>query len=334
MASSYKGLENEFVMFTQQTTGLTAYLSPPLTVVYWKSNRELALNTAFQSLSNGNYLETSGPQDDVATREVEFDVHRFISKYFLNNAGERCRMKTTTPIILGPSISKKRQLCKAAGNVRKLRVFETENFYLHKCLAIGWGRRRTKACLKPIDDKIKKLKQEVEEERKMEHGEKERLSGSRARCGQTEAPRQSTLKLADLTGTYCLKTTSRHAEGYHNDSDKLSMSIGSPESTDGCLTAFKLQMVSDTMLIALSEDKLHAFAKQMEASESEDEEVSDEEVYYRYGPPTKRKATAEVSQQPPIRRKLSKAPRPGRFYFKWAGREAGEGEVELDDNGG
>jgi hypothetical protein len=314
-----------FEMAVQAIPGLAAHITDRLTVVGWKTNLQRGLDAAFAKLSSpdaGLHIPTS---------EANFDLDRFLAKYFFGLNGKPAPRKTPEPITLYTFFKHGAQLQAAVASIPGLHLCRADGIYGAKTI-IGWDV-----------DKVKLRKHEIEEEKAKKEAEEaaaalaakedtwqHALQPHREYMKNRQVP-AGPLKLAQLTGSYVVRC--EKIEDYCGDGEVMTLDIAQPCNAHEATAAFDFRLVEGTMLLASSDDALHLLRQGLEVGS--DEEVdpdSDNSDFDGYAGPRKRKTKGTHTAQGPIKRRLGESPVPNRVYVQWAGRDPGTGETQLDTN--
>lgn len=148
-------------------------------------------------------------------------------------------------------------------------------------------------------------------------------------------PSPGPIGLDDLCGEYIVRYDM--LDDYCSSDEVKTLHIEQPSSrsSHGVTASFDYGMVEGTMLLAMSDVALHQLREDVESdSDVESEVESDEDEEYTYCTDdfgfTKRKVKTNPGLVPFSRRLGSESSIPNRVYLQWAGRETGEGEIQLD----
>lgn len=329
---------------------------PPATVA-----KETALREKLEQQRAPYECRKEQKQDEIFARlsspsdQANFDVPRFVAKYFLTGPqGQPDPKKTPNPLHLSGSLAPAAEaaLQEAANSISGLHVAYTRTerrFLDDHSVVIGWGIKKVSALVRKLEaeEAEAERKREAEEEAQKGAWQEEGMEiflQSHRDYAKRHRPPTGALKLEHLTGSYIVECA-RLGDYSSRYGHSMSLDIHAPSSSLGCEAAFNFAMVEGTMLLGLSEDSVEQFREETEEagkwSEDEwkdpadDDEEEDEEA--TYGNPgssaavAKRKATGQPTSSKPtiIKRRLGETPRPNRVYFQWRGRETGLREIQC-----
>ena len=140
--------ESNFEMAVRAIPGLAAHITDRLTVVGWETNLQRGLDAAFAKLS------APDARLHIPTSEANFDLDRFLAKYFLDGLhGKPAPRKTPEPITLYPFFNHRVRLEAAVASIPGLRLCRARGMHGTSTI-IGWNF-----------DKVKLQKREIEEEK-------------------------------------------------------------------------------------------------------------------------------------------------------------------------
>jgi hypothetical protein len=307
---------SNFERAVQAIPGLAAHITDRLTVVGWSPDLQRGLDAAFAKLSSPD------ARLHIPTAEANFDLDRFLAKYFLDGLnGKPAPRKTLEPIELYQFFKHGARLQAAVASIPGLQL----------CCADGvWG---TNTIIGWDVDKVKLRKRKIEEEKAKEKAKKAAAALAAREDEWQRALRPhheymknhqvptSPLKLDHLPGSYVVRL--EKMENYCSDGKVMTLDIAQPCNAHGTMAAFDFGLVEGTMLLALSGDALHLLMQDLEV-------CSDEEVGQDYASSGKRTAQGPHRAQGPIKRRLGETPKSNRVYLQWAGRDPGTGEIQLD----
>jgi hypothetical protein len=314
--------ESNFERAVQAIPGLAAHITDRLTVVGWKINLPRGLDAAFAKLSSPD------ARLHIPTSEANFDLDRFLAKYFLDGLnGKPAPRKTPEPIELYKFFKHRARLQAAVASIPELHLCLADGVYGTSTI-IGWDV-----------DKVKLRKREIEEEKAKKEA-KEAAAALAAKEDEWQRALQphreyiknrqvpaGPLKLEHLTGSYVVRC--EKMEDYCGDGEVITLDIVQPCNAHGATAAFDFRLVEGTILLALSNDALQLLRQDLEVGS--DEEVDpDSDDSDGYAGPRKRKAKGTHTAQGPIKRRLGETPKSHRVYLQWAGRDPGTGEIQLD----
>lgn len=308
--------EATFEMAVRAVSGLAAHITDQITVVGWKATLQRGLDEAFVKLSAPDATL------HVPTAEANFDLGRFLAKYFLDSLnGKPAPQKTSDPITLYPFFRHQGRLQTAVALISGLHLCHADGIYGLRTI-IGWDA-----------DKVKLQKLETEEEKVKEEAEvaAAALAAKRDKWQRALQPHLEYMKnrqvaagplnLDSLTGSYIVQC--EMTEEYCDDGMVMTLNIVQPHNAYGTTAAFDFGLVKGIMLLALSDDALHLLRQDLEVD-------PDDSDFDSYESPRKRKAEGTHPAHGPIKRRLGESPKPNRVYLQWAGREPGEGVIQLD----
>lgn len=307
----------------QSVPGLAAHPMDPdrLVVVGWKSQLDRGVEKAFAR------IDSLGTPMHVPTMEANFDLDRFFAKYFLDGVnGKPAPAKTPEPVRLDSFFRNKGRLYSVYGSIPGLNIVTADNKYGSMITFLGWDSAKIKSQV--ADMAAERAKKEEEEEAKKRAEEEKKWNEAiephlMYKVGYN--PPTGPLTLEGIVGSYIVMCET--IQNGWDTIDALTLDICKPDEPDTTLAAFDFGPLEGTMLLAMSEDAVH---KRRQILDATPEDSEGEGEYDVYGEPL----AAEHPPTPPkprlaINRRLGEAPRPGRVYLNWAGRETGEGEIEV-----
>ena len=314
----------------QQVPHLAIRTSIWTTVVCWKDNFESGLDEAFASLS------APGVKFDVPTAEAQFDINRFLAKYFLDGLeGKPAPQKTVEPLELYPFGDPGfaylgERLQQAVALIPGLHLCYAWGIYSSDMtIIIGWNYGQVHLRKREIEVKA------AAEKSVTEKAEREEI-WQRKLCAHYEylqnyQPPTGPLKLERLSGKYIVKC--EKLDGCNSEDEMMTLHIHPPSerSSHGVLAAFEFGILEGTMLLAMSDDALHQLRQDVDVPSGRDGHESD---HLDSDPcltdSREQKAEASPEPTPTKRRILGGRNRPNRVCLQWAGRETGEGEIQVD----
>jgi hypothetical protein len=255
------------------------------------------------------------------SKEAEFDVGLFLSKYFLDARGAPDRSKTREPLSL-PGYIYRHTLHAAAERINGLHTYcggEGDS----RILVIGWNRTAVWAKAGEVDRQHREGKQtqrEAQWERKIQ-SHRDYVAGLAQRKGR--------FKPENAVGTYVVSCKEISEEW--DNADDLTMSITESTGPAELVAEFDFGILEGIMRLGRDPEPLAL-------SGSDDEEADDEELDEESEPAptgTKRGRTAKAPKRATARKSkrnksASDAAHPRRLYLQWRGRETGESEIQLD----
>lgn len=228
-----------FSKAVQAVPGLVAHVTRRLTVVGWEDTFARGLDAAFATYS------APGAKLHIPTAEANFDLDRFMAKYFLDGLnGKPDPKKTTEPLDLY-SVEHLPRLLAVVEAIPGLHLTQTRGAFNFEHTIIGWDIAKVMYIKKKHDDDRKREKAE-EDARKREHRRQlwhEALEPHRDYM-KSYRPPAGPLKLDDLVGSYTIlcKAIDQWLGNYHCD---LTLEIQKPASANGVLAAFNLGLVEE-----------------------------------------------------------------------------------------
>ena len=260
---------------------------------------------------------------DSPSAEAKFDPKWFMSKYFLNAAGEPDRRTTSTPIELHGLDALQRQRVHAAAN-RILGLHTGSGGPdRSRVLGIGWDKSAIMPKVNSAGELLYNNSQSTSGEIRGQKLENHRtLSKNR----NLHNPKRE-FKPRYAIGSYLIKCKTI-SDGYTKSVLKLDIMHGSA----GLAGGFDFGVVKGIMRFGPRPRALPYFCENEEASDSDNADEcntadSDEETQNHS---LKRKAPSLNTQAPePKRAKTNPIP-PYRLYLQWRGKETGTGKILLD----
>lgn len=289
-------------------------------------------------------LPESSDSSNLASRELIFDVNRFLAKYFLDGLnGKPDPMKTPDPIAVSAPIRIQRFPYEAAiSRVPELELCYLEMRHYVRRVVIGWGRDKVEGRKREIQAEEARVKAEREAAEMAEKDEdwKFSLPAHHAYLENYQPP-SGLLDLDRLVGKYIVRcdklddyATSTKAMSIEASTKTMHIHPRSERSARGLVAAFDFDMIAGTMLLGNSDDAVHQLSQDMyDSSDGDWSECYDSDLDGDLSDSRKRKAKNESISRP-IKRRLGEAPRPNRVYLLWGGRETGEGEIQVDTANG
>jgi hypothetical protein len=324
----YVSDQSKFGRAVQSIAGLEAHFTSSVTIVGWKGHLERALDAEFAK------LDSPTAKLHIPTAEANFDLDRFLAKYFLDGLnGKPAPHKTPDPITLFPFFEHRDQLGAAVMLIPGLYVNDTNGEYRMKTI-IGWDIDKIRSRVRHIEEEVAKerAKKAAEARAEREREWQQTLQRHHEYVRRHRVP-DSPLKLDDLTGSYIVRCD-KIAEGY-TPKKVMTLDIVKPRNSLSTEAAFYFGIVEGTMLLAMSEDSLEMLRQDVEVDSDEDtNQDSDDLRTGVHGNSGSRKRMAKGTCAAPgsTKRKLGATLKANRIYLQWAGRETGEGEIQLDTN--
>ncbi|OXV10329.1 hypothetical protein Egran_01912 [Elaphomyces granulatus] len=330
LSLEYVNNPSNFKGAVQSIAGLGAHISTRgATVVGWKSHLERGIDVEFAK------LDSPAARFHVHTSEADFDLDRFLAKYFLDGLnGKPAPHKTPDPITLFPFFEHRNRLREAVALIPGLCVAEAKGSNGKKTI-IGWDVNKIQSKVRHIEEKLAREKAEAAAEARAERERvwQHTLHPHREYVRRNQAP-SGPLKLDDIRGSYIVRSE-KIMEEYSDDNDVMTLDIVNPRSPSSTTATFHFGIVEGTMLLAMSEDSLQMLRQEMEVDSDEDtdEDSSDDLSTSVHGTLGSRKRAAKgtlVAPGPVKRSRSGMTPNTNRIYLQWAGRETGEGVIQLD----
>jgi hypothetical protein len=326
LALEYVSDRSNFNRAVQSIAGLEAHVTSSATIVGWKSHLERGIDAEFAKLNS------PGARLHIPTAEANFDLDRFLAKYFLDSLnGKPAPRKAPDPITLFPFFEHRNRLGAAVALIPGLCINHAKGEYgIHTI--IGWDIDEVRSRVRHMEEEVakEKAKEAAEARAEREREWQQTLQRHHEYVRRHRVP-DSPLKLDDLTGSYvvrCDEIVDSYAPG-----EVMILDIVKPRNPLSTEAAFYFGMVEGTMLLAMSEDSLQMFREDVEVDSDEDtDQDSDNLRTGVHGNSGSRKRMAKGSRaaQGSIKRRLRTTPKSNRIYLQWAGRETGEGEIQLD----
>jgi len=248
------------------------------------------------------------------TAEANYDLHRFLAKYFLDGHGQPDKTKTPDPLAL-PGYDARPTLHAAAERIPGLETHSGGSGD-DRTIVIGWDRSAVWRHAGQIDaeswEKEAKHKQEAWENSLNKHRHFLKEQGRKA-------PRVESLK--SYIGSYLIACQDLSA-GWDTTND-MTLDISDSSDPHVLEAAFDFGVLEGIMLLSFSEAAIKEFVITLDDNKSED----DAEQLVR----GKRVRKGSSKQ----RKKAIKSEFPKRtrvLRLQWRGRETGEGEIQLDDD--
>ena len=292
---------------------------------------------------------------------ANYDCNLFLAKYFLDLDGTPDPPKVPFPVLL-PGLSDRLAMQQAADGIPGLKTSSGGEGDF-RILVLGWNRAAIFEVAEKISTDQERLRDALSptwQENLQEHYrliKKHRLSSKLRKFA-----------IESAQGTYAIECRGR-VDIYDHDDNDSSLRITYSE-IDGWVGIFRIGVIHGVMRLDTDGKALLARCKATEKNESridectemqvpleeletteeeegysEEEDVfsglsegeeDEEEVSDSYGLVVvgmrrkRRRAPSEAREGPAKRSKSSSRNRPNRLYFKWRGREQGEGDVAYD----
>jgi hypothetical protein len=315
---------SDFTKAVQAVPGLVLRVTRRLTVVGWEDTFERGLDAAFATCS------APGARFHTPTSEANFDLDRFMAKYFLDGLnGKPDPKKTTEPIELYPFFEHRPRLITVVESIPGLHLRRVKGSSNLKYTILGWDIAKVMSIMKGHEEDREREEAEEEAEKLAERRKcwHEALQPHRDYM-KSYRPAAGPLKLEDLAGSYIILCEAIDEHMGNGECD-LALEIQKPASANGVVAAFNLGLVEGTMLLALSDDALHRLREEqppeLTYSEEEGEDESD-----GYESNSRKRKASESSGGQAIRRRLGETPKPNRVYLQWGGRVV-DAEIEVDE---
>ena len=317
---------SNFEKAVQSIVGLGTRFTSSVTIVGWKSHLERALDAEFAKLDSPNAkLHTP-------TAEANFDLDRFLAKYFLDGLnGKPAPHKTPDPITLFPFFQHRNQLGAAVALIPGLYINDANGQYGRDTI-IGWDIDKIRSRVRHIEEEAAKEKEKEAADAKAEMDRKwQHILQRHHEYARRHRVPDGSLKLDDLTGSYIVRCD-EIVEQYDPD-EVMTLDIGKPRNPHGTEAAFYFGFLEGTMLLSMSENLLQMLRQDAKVDSDEDADPDEDGLQtgvYDNSGSRKRGADGAHAVQRSIKRKLGETPKTNRIYLQWAGRETGEGEIQLD----
>jgi hypothetical protein len=314
---------SKFERAVQSIAGLDAHFTSSITIVGWKGHLERALDAEFTR------LDSPAAKQHIPTAEANLDLDRFLAKYFLDGLnGKPAPHKTRDPVTLFPFFKHRNRLGAAVALIPGLYINDANGEYGIRTI-IGWDIDEIRSRVRHIEEEVaKKRAEKAAEARAEREREWQQTLQPHHEYVRRHQVSDSPLKLDDLTGSYVVRCD-KIAEEYAPDK-VMTLDIVKPRNSLGTEAAFYFGIVEGTMLLAMSDDSLEMFRQDAEVDSDEDaSEDSDNLLSGVHGNSGSRKRMAK-GPRAAIKRRLGETPKANRIYLQWAGRETGEGQIELE----
>jgi hypothetical protein len=322
----YVSDRSKFNRAVQSIAGLEAHFTSSVTIVGWKGHLERAIDAEFAK------LDSPTAKLHIPTTEANFDLDRFLAKYFLDGLnGKSAPHKTPDPITLFPFFQHRNRLGAATVLIPGLHINDANGEYRVTTI-IGWDIDKIQSRVRHIEEEVakKRAKEAAEARTEREREWQQTLQPHHEYVRRHRVP-DSPLQVDDLTGSYvvrCDKIAEEYARG-----EVMTLDIVKPRNSLSTEAAFYFGIVEGTMLLAMSEDSLEMLRQDVEVDSDEDtDQDSDNLGTGVHGNSGSRKRMAKGTGAAPgsIKRRLGATLKANRIYLRWAGRETGEGEIQLD----
>jgi hypothetical protein len=264
--------------------------------------------------------------------EANFDLDRFLAKYFLDGLnGKPAPHKTPDPITLFPFFEHRNRLGAAVALIPGLCINHAKGEYgIHTI--IGWDIDEIRSRVRHMEEEVAKKKaKEAAEARAEREREWQQTLQRHHEYVRRHRVTDSPLKLDDLTGSYVVRCD-EIVDSYAPD-EVMTLDIVKQRNPLNTEAAFYFGMVEGTMLLAMSEDSLQMLREDVEVDSDEDTDQDSDNLrtgVHGNSGSRKRMAKGTRAEQGSIKRRLGTTPKSNRVYLQWAGRETGEGEVQVD----
>jgi hypothetical protein len=324
--------QSNFNRTVQSIAGLEAHLTSSVSIVGWKSHLERGLDAEFAK------LDSPTAKQHIPTAEANFDLDRFLAKYFLDGLnGKPAPHKTPDPIMLFPFFEHRNRIEAAVALIPELCINDAKGEYGIETI-IGWDIDKIRSLVRHTEEEVekKRLKEAAEAKAEREREWQQTLQRHHEYVRRHRVP-DSPLKLDDLTGSYIVRCGEIMEE--YTRGEVMTLDIVEPRNPLGTEAAFYFGIMEGIMLLAMSEDSLQTLRQNVEVDSDEDTDQDSDNLHTGvHGNWSRRKRTASGKRTAngtravpvPIKRRLGTAPKANRIYLQWAGRDAGSGEIEQD----
>jgi hypothetical protein len=261
---------------------------------------------------------------DSPSKQANFDIDLFLSKYFLDENDKPDQSKTPEPLPL-PGFANRAALHQAAERISGLHTVSGGTDYSSRVLVIGWDRDK-------VRQEASRIGREQASEQKEERDEEweEKMQDHRdyvARCKGVKGSKAFQAKYA--VGSYIIECK-RISEGW-SDADDLTMNITQADGPVELVADFDFGIVEGIMRLSFDAKLL----SEPSESENDEEDEYDEEGYGDDDDEptfsgTKRKPAAQRAKPQATKKSKASKAHPRRLYLQWRGRETGEGQIQLD----
>ncbi|KAH0548642.1 hypothetical protein GP486_007814 [Trichoglossum hirsutum] len=322
----YVSGQSNFSSSVRSIAGLEVRFTSSDTVVGWKDCLERWLDAEFAKLGSPDGDEILLPH--LPTSEANFDVDRFLAKYFLDGLnGKPARRKTPNPITLHSFSGNRDGLRAAVELIPGLHIGEAYGSHEISTI-IGWDNKKVQSRVRRVKEEIKEKVRSEREQQWQQTLQPHREYVTRHRTSTRP------LCLSDITGSYIVRCD-KLAEEYTPDAE-MTLDIVKPDNPLGTKAAFFFGAAQGTMLLATSEGSLQVFRQQVEAEDRDQDSDDSSMGDHDDSPPTKGKA--KETRAPPsgsikrgtTRTTTTTTPKANRIHLQSAGRETGEDEIQLD----
>jgi hypothetical protein len=322
----YVSDRSKFNGAVQSIAGLEAHFTSSATIVGWKGHLERAIDAEFAK------LDSTAAKLHIPTAEANFDLDRFLAKYFLDGLnGKPAPHKAPDPITLFPFFKHRNRLGAAVVLIPGLYI-NGANGEHGTVTIIGWDIDEIRSRVRHIEEEVakKRAKKAAEARAEREREWQQTLQRHHEYVRRHRVP-DSPLKLDDVTGSYVVRCD-EIAEGYARG-QVMTLDIVKPRNSLSTEATFYFGIVEGTMLLAISEDSLEMLRQDVEADSDEDTNQDSDGLrtgIHGNSGSRKRKTKGTCAAPGSIKRRLGATLKANRIYLRWAGRETGEGEIQLD----
>ena len=291
---------SELSKAVQSIAGLKVHFAWRTAIIGWENQMERAIEAEFLKL-------------DSPTMEANFDLDRFLAKYFLDDLkGKPARSKMATPITLFPWLEHGDLLEEAVSLIPGLHVMNASVEYLEMTL-VGWDPDKLHSqVLQLRSEAAEKAAIQAAEARAERDRDWQKILQPHHEYVRRHQVLHGPLRLEDLTGSYIVRCDTLERRYMHNE--VMTLDIAKPDCALGTKAAFHFGFVKGTMLLAMSDDSLEMLRREEEVKSDED---IDHEIDLHGS--RKRKAKDSIPASRPIKRKLGGTPQANRISLQWAG---------------
>lgn len=258
-----------------------------------------------------------------------------IVRYFLDISGKPDRTKTTDVLAVPISDYRKGKVIEAAKKVGGLHFTFVPN-----TLYIGWDRAAVAREVAGHWDKVERERKKEERERKQEMDARDKERKSMHSDYLREAQKAKGKKLWSPVGEYIVDCETIES-GWSNDVEDLSLDVCETDNPGVFEAHFDFGIIEGIMILCDQKAMLDQYCAELEKEEdlygededestdydsNEEEKEEEEEDQPAAGSKRKAPAAPRGRGRPPKKAKSSPT-QPLKFFFKWKGRETGEGQI-------
>lgn len=266
--------------------------------------------------------------------EANYDLERFMEKYFVTiTAGPPLGLgytwvpahhETPGPLAV-PGFQSRSLLHAAAERVHGLKT-RSGGSGESRTIVIGWDESAVAIVAGKLNAEAIAVAEEAAE------AEWQHVMRKHENYVKVRKAVPKTMRIDDLVGSWAVRCA--EIEG-NWDTSTLTMDVAEKEDPLGVQAAFDFSVLEGTMLLSTTKSALADFKTSLvkdEQSSEEDTDGSDTAESAQKARNGKRKLTPKSHVEPNKKQKADS--QSCRVFFCWRGRETGEGEIQLDTNGG